>query len=271
MIAGLSAADEAVFAPWLARWRLTPDGAMIVGPNSRLLPVRRDGEALMLKAGMHPREVRAAGYLRWLGGSGAVAVMDGADDAILMERATGARSLADQDAAGDEAGALNVLCKVAADLHAPRAGLPDELFPLDIWCLRLAEIGGAEGGLLDAAAQRAIALLADPQDVCVLHGDLHQWNVVDGGSRGWLAIDPNGLVGERTFEFALMVMPASPDTEADPAVLRRRAHLVAGLADLDPDRLLAWVSVQAALWAAWTAPGRDWRAIAAAAEAGRVA
>ncbi len=61
MIPGLSAADQAVFAPWLDRWRLTPDGTMIVGPNSRLLPVRRDGEALMLKAGMHPREVRAAG------------------------------------------------------------------------------------------------------------------------------------------------------------------------------------------------------------------
>ena len=40
------------------------------------------------------------------------------------------------------------------------------------------------------------ALLALPQDVGVLHGDLHHGNVLDFGD-GWRAIDPKGLVGER--------------------------------------------------------------------------
>lgn len=267
MVPALSAADAAIFAPWLARWGLTADGAMIVGPNSRLLPVRRDGEALMLKAAMHPREVRAGGYLRWLAGSGAVTVLEQADDAMLMERATGARSLADQDAAGDELGALTSLCAIAAALHAPRAGRAPELFPLQVWCLRLAQIGGAEGGLLAQAARQAIDLLASQDDVRILHGDLHPWNVVDGGPRGWLAIDPNGLIGDRTFEYALMVLPAGPRQGPEPASLRRRAAMVADLARLDPERLLAWVAVQAALLAAWSAPGRDWRGFTAAAMA----
>ena len=44
--------DLAVDAPWLARWRRLPDGAAFASQRSRLLPVRRDGAALMLKAVM---------------------------------------------------------------------------------------------------------------------------------------------------------------------------------------------------------------------------
>lgn len=261
----LSASDQAIFAPWLSCWAVIQDGDVIVGPNSRLLPVRRGAEPLMLKAAMHPREVRAGGYLRWLGGSGAVAVLEQAEDAMLMERATGTRSLAGEDAAGDEAGALTALCDVAAALHAPRAGTPPGLFPLQVWCLRLAQAAADEGGLMRRAAERAVALLAEPRDVRILHGDLHPWNVVDGGPRGWLAIDPNGLVGERTFEFALMVLPADPEQRPDAVVLRRRAAVVAAVAGLDPGRLMDWVAVQAALLGAWSAPGRDWRGFTAAA------
>jgi streptomycin 6-kinase len=35
-----------------------------------------------------------------------------------------------------------------------------------------------------------------------LHVDLHHSNVLDAGPRGWLAIDPKALLGERTYETA---------------------------------------------------------------------
>ena len=44
--------DLADFQPWLDRWRLAPDGEAFDSTWSRLLPVRRDGRALMLKACM---------------------------------------------------------------------------------------------------------------------------------------------------------------------------------------------------------------------------
>ena len=49
----------------------------------------------------------------------------------------------------------------------------------------------------------AQALLADAaRGRASLHGDLHHDNVLDFGPRGWLAIDPHGLLGERGFDFA---------------------------------------------------------------------
>jgi len=45
-------------------------------------------------------------------------------------------------------------------------------------------------------------LLADQHDVGVLHGDIHHGNILDFGPRGWLTIDPKGLIGERDFDYA---------------------------------------------------------------------
>jgi streptomycin 6-kinase len=45
-------------------------------------------------------------------------------------------------------------------------------------------------------------LLDDPRDIVALHGDIHHGNILDFGERGWLAIDPKGLIGERGFDYA---------------------------------------------------------------------
>lgn len=263
-IGQLSPEDADIFAPWLERWRLEPDGKAISGPNSRLLPVRRGDQLLILKAAMQPREVRAAAYLAWLGGGGAVAVLERDRDAILMERATGCRSLAEIDAAGGEEEALGVLCDVAAALHAIRGPVPSEVMPLSSWLARLIEVAPASE-FFGRMAMKAGRLLSEERDIRVLHGDLHHWNVLDGGRRGWLAIDPNGIEGERAFEFALMTLPANVTDDTDPAVLRSRGEIVSRLAQVNPQRLLHWLAVQAALWAAWSAPGRNWVAVSEAA------
>jgi streptomycin 6-kinase len=58
------------------------------------------------------------------------------------------------------------------------------------------------GGILRIAAETAADLLATQRDVVVLHGDMHHENILKFSSRGWLAIDPKGLVGERGFDYA---------------------------------------------------------------------
>jgi streptomycin 6-kinase len=268
MSAALMNPDEAaIFGPWLGRWGLAVDGAAITGPNSRLLPVRRGDERLMLKAAMQPREVRAAGYLVWLGGVGAPTVLAMEDDAMLMERVIGPRSVLAMEDDGDERDALGVLCEVAAALHAPRPQPPPDTLDLATWFGRLIELGPSRGGLFGRAAALAAPLLAHQRDVRPLHGDLHHWNVLDGGGRGWLAIDPNALIGERTLEFALMVLPTDLVRDTDPETLRRRAHIVADLADVEPRRLLTWLMAQSALWDLWSAPGREWLAVSEAVEA----
>jgi streptomycin 6-kinase len=78
----------------------------------------------------------------------------------------------------------------------------------------------------------------------VLHQDFHCGNVLES-ERGWLAIDPKPLVGEREFDVASLVRDRRPTTKA--AMERRLAYLVERL-ELDPERARGWAIAHALAW-----------------------
>ncbi len=241
-------------AAWLVRWRLVLDGEPFTTRfGSRLAPVIADGAPAMLKVAVHEEERRGGALMAWWAGDGAAGVLAREGEAILLERACGPRSLADMARAGEDDAATTVLCEVAARLHAPRAASPPaELVPLDRWFRSLRIAAARDGGVFARALVVAERLLAAPREPVVLHGDLHHDNVLDGAARGWLAIDPKGLVGERGFEFANLFRNPDAALALEPGRMRRRAGIVAKLASLEPHRLVAWVFAYAALGAAWS-------------------
>jgi streptomycin 6-kinase len=179
---------------YLDRWRLAADGAPVETPSSLLLPVRRNGAPTMLKIAREEEERRGGRLMAWWDGHGAARVLAHDDNALLLERAMGPRSLAAMAAASQDDEASRILCAVAARLHAPRPSPPPELVPLSIWFEALAPAANALGGALAQAGAMARKLLAAPQDIVVLHGDIHHGNVLDAGERGWVAIDPKAGV-----------------------------------------------------------------------------
>src|SRR5262249_11535957 len=145
-------------------------------------------------------ERRGGRLLAWWQGDGAARVLEQDDDAVLLERAMGPRNLAAMVTNGADDEASRILCAGTRRLHAPRPNPPPCLLPLAVWFEALAPAANALGGLLREANAIACTLLASQRDVVALHGDIHHGNVLDGADRGWLAIDPKGLVGERTFD-----------------------------------------------------------------------
>jgi streptomycin 6-kinase len=112
--------------------------------------------------------------------------------------------------------------------------------------------------VLRRASDIAQALLDAPRDVVPLHGDLHHDNVLDfGADRGWLAIDPKGLLGERGFDYGNLFSNPQPPGEATsdvalrPGVFERRFEIVAGEAGIERTRLLHWIVAYSGLSAAW--------------------
>lgn len=150
-----------------------------------------------------------------------------------------------------DAAASRVLCQVAARLHAPRAQPLPELLPLAQWFAALSAAGTTQGGIFTQAATLAQALLAAPQELTVLHGDLHHGNILDGGERGWLAIDPKGLWGERAFDFANLFCNPDHATATRAGRLEKQVAIVCAAAQLEAQRLLAWITAWAGLSALW--------------------
>lgn len=250
-------------APYLERWRLTADGDPRRTATSTLMPVRARRGPAMLKLAHAEEERRGAALMVWWAGEGAARVLEAEGDAMLMERASGPRSLARMARAGHDDEATRTLCAAAAELHRDRGRAPPAtLVPLEVWFAALEPAAAKHGGVLRDAAEAARSLLARPREVGVLHGDLHHDNVLDFGARGWLAIDPKGLWGERGFDFANVLRNPYHPLALGHGRFARQAALLAREARLDRARVLRWTLAFSGLSAAWLlaegeAPDRD--------------
>lgn len=249
-------------AVYLARWKLVPDGTEIATPSSALLPVRRQGEPAILKIARDEEERRGGRLMVWWQGDGAVRVLMHDEAALLLERADGPATLAAMVAEGRDDEASRILCSVARRLHAVRGEPPPWLEPLERWFGALAPSAASHGGFLAEAHAVACRLLATPQEIVVLHGDIHHGNVLDGGVRGWLAIDPKALLGERIFDFVNILRNPDGATALAPARFERQLAIVARSASLERRRLLEWTLAFAGLSASWhladgTSPALD--------------
>jgi streptomycin 6-kinase len=244
-----------MFDKYLERWQLTPDGDPVITRSSKLVPVRMGNTPAMLKIAMDAEEKFGGLLMTWWDGQGAARVFAHEDDALLMERAQDQASLLDMASTGRDDEASQIICGTVARLHAARAHPPPELIPLAQWFKALVSAAmkyhGESRDIFPACAAIADKLLQSPQDVVVLHGDIHHRNVLDFGARGWLAIDPKGLIGERGFDYANLFCNPELATVRAHGRLERQLDIVAEAAGLERKRLLQWIVAYAGLSAAW--------------------
>jgi streptomycin 6-kinase len=108
-------------------------------------------------------------------------------------------------------------------------------------------------GLVDEARRRFGELSRTQRQVRLLHGDLHHYNVLHDARRGWLAIDPKGVVGEREYEVGAMLRNPieSPECFLSTRTVERRIAQLEDRLGLDAARALGWAFAQAVLAAIW--------------------
>ena len=242
--------------PYLSRWRLRRDGPAIRTPHARLWPVlTASGEAAMLKVSTETEEQNGHRLLRWWNGDGAARLLAHEGPAILIERAAG-QSLRQRSIQGQDEACTTILCQVLQRLHRPRSAPPEELVSLRRWFADLLQPRAALPPWLEQCRLLAEALIASQQEMRPLHGDLHHDNVLDFGARGWLAIDPKRLIGDRAFDYTTLF--SNPDlcgpgihVATRPDIFAARVTQVGALAGIERTRLLRWVAASAGLSAVW--------------------
>jgi streptomycin 6-kinase len=238
---------------YLNRWDLTSDGEPVDTASSTLWPVRcADQTPAMLKLAYSEEEQRGNALMTWWNGAGAARVIAHDGEALLMERATGTRSLAEMSRNGRDTEATQIICRCAARLHSTRETPPPPTVPLSAWFAELEPAAIEHGGVLCKSLRVSRMLLSNPVNIVVLHGDLHHANVLDGGTLGWLAIDPKALRGERGFDFANIFCNPNSTSAKSPGRLAKQASVVAHTARVEHTRLLQWILACAGLSAAWS-------------------
>jgi streptomycin 6-kinase len=239
----------ALLATLADRWDLTVGEPFAEGASSVAVRVTTgDGRRAVLKLSPDlPFVAEQVAVLRQFGPSGRVPEVL-ADDptvaAVLMTEirpGTTVHELPVPPSPAEFAALLTALHGVAP----PQAGvLPRELRQwTDEFMHRAMDrlgdpVVGAHVNRADfALAQRhRDRLLATSAPTVLLHGDLHLRNVLDGGDRGLVAIDPKACLGDPCFD-------AVDYVAAGAGVPGGVAHRLTGLADaggLDPERVLGW-------------------------------
>jgi streptomycin 6-kinase len=226
--------------------------------TSRIYTVRYGAETAILKllSPSETEEQRGAAALRYFDGHGAVRLLRYDEGAHLLEYAAGDQ-LVTLVERGEDKKATRIIAEVLKQLHSvPQDAPGDGLFRLDRWFGALFEQAavdrqaGIESIYVRSAAV-AERLLADQREIRVLHGDIHHYNVRQS-ARGWLAFDPKGLVGERTYDCAnTLCNPVMPELVHNETRLLTNAAILADMLALDLSRVLAFTYTYACLNASW--------------------
>jgi streptomycin 6-kinase len=107
------------------------------------------------------------------------------------------------------------------------------------------------GGRGKASEELALRLAAEASSTVLLHGDLTPVNVLDGGERGLVAIDPAPCLGEPAFDAIDLIFWRAEDADT----IARRTRQLAPEIGTDSGRLLDWCFAFAAMTALEIAEG----------------
>jgi streptomycin 6-kinase len=249
------------------RWQLSFESPFANAFTDYVGTVRRaDGTPAVIKLCFIDDEFFSQeAALRAFGGQGSVVLLDAdlAQGALLLERIE----------PGDS---LSILTDDVAEIHAA-ADLMQRLWrptPEDFAFPRIGEwldraslpqtLPGQKRSLpwLAGTFTQAQEVLLAAGDERLLHGDLHFDNILSS-HRGWLAIDPKGIVGDVAWEFApLLINNLRAAGDRWHAVVRRRIDQLCDELSLDRERAYAITAarcLQARFWSLHdnSIPGAD--------------
>jgi streptomycin 6-kinase len=95
---------------------------------------------------------------------------------------------------------------------------------------------------------------------CLIHGDFHHFNILSS-ERGWLAIDPKGVVGPVGYEIGpLMLNPwgSLMDNDQFKVQTKRRVDILHERLGWEREMTIQWALAHAVLSAWWDYPNLDW-------------
>jgi streptomycin 6-kinase len=220
---------------------------------------RRGNQSVVLKVLREPGdEWRCSEVLEAFDGRGIVRVYEHIEGALLLERLNPGTSLADIALDGRDEEATEILADVIQRMSHPREPLTSPATVQD-WAKgfqRYLASGNNQipNSLVERSQRLYMELCASQQGARLLHGDLQHYNVLFDSDRGWLAIDPKGVVGEIEYEVGASLRNPyeRPELFASPKTVESRLMLYAARLKLDSNRALKWCFAQAVLSAIWS-------------------
>lgn len=152
---------------------------------------------------------------------------------------------------------------------AGQGGLSSKFIQLSDWFDELKKIremfnggtGPFDETLVDRVEQETSELFAENHMPVLMHGDLHHYNILSS-ERGWLVIDPKGVIGPAGYEVGpLMMNPwgSFSDGIESRRKVKRRVDILHEHLGFERERIVRWSLAHGVLSAWWDYPNLDWQ------------
>ena len=203
-------------------------------------------------------EWRCGEVLDAFDGRGMVRVYDYIEGAVLLERLNPGTSLATMALNGSDEEAAEIIAEVIQRMAHPSESLHG-FVRVEEWGKGFHRyLASGDNQIPSRLAEKGerwySKLCATQKDVRLLHGDLQHYNILFDRQRGWIAIDPKGVVGEIEYEIgaSLRNPVENPELFASQKRVEARLKRYESKLKLDSKRALGWGFAQAVLSAIWT-------------------
>ncbi len=241
-------------------WDLTLSAPLPLSYNFVCDVTRKDGTPAVLKIGIPNPELNSEiNALKVYEGNGACRLLDSVPDMgmLLIERLRPGRMLS---TIADDDQATEIAAQVMKAIHRP-APEHNRFISLVSWFNELnnlrSRFGGGTGpfpeGTVEIVKEMITELFEENRPNVLLHGDFHHFNILSS-ERGWLVIDPKGVIGPAEYEagpFLLNPWGEMPNEGEAIQRTRRRINILAERIGLDRQRLLNWAICFSLLSAWW--------------------
>jgi streptomycin 6-kinase len=242
----------------ISGWRVIVQSTLET-PSSLVVYGTRNDQPVVLKVSRQPGdEWHSGNVLTALAGSGIVQVYEYTDGAVLLERLYPGTPLADLALQGRDDEATAIIASVIERLSQTHTSLSG-FNTVGDWGKafdRYRASGDRQiaGGLIERGQYLYTELCASQRRVRLLHGDLQHYNILFDQKRGWVAIDPKGVVGEIEYEIGASLRNPyeKPELFASRERVEKRLKVYESVLKLNYKRALEWGFAQAVLSAIWT-------------------
>lgn len=244
------------------KWGLAVDHIFETETSLIAFANRHDQPAVLKIVKQPGDEWHSGEILEAFDGNGVARVYEHEPGAMLLERLRPGNSLVEMSLNEDEE-ATDILAGVVERMAARTssifpAELPKACPTVQDWAKGF-ERYLASGDqrvpkpLVEAGQRVFLELCASQGQTRLLHGDLQHYNVLFDANRGWLAIDPKGVIAELEYETgAVLRNPVErPELFISGATIERRVKQFSHKLNLDYERMLGWAFSQAVLSAIW--------------------
>jgi len=247
-----------VLSEYITNWDLSCVEQIATTPTSQIFKIFHKNKSAVLKLLTEKgkqSEGTSASALKFFDGKGAVKLLKNDMGALLLEFIDGDK-LNSLSKAGRDGEATIIICDVVNNLHSSsETQAPHQFENLERQFKSLFERAQLEGQkpFIYESAKIAKVLVDSEKEKRVLHGDIHHTNVLFDSSRGWLAIDPQPLYAERTYDIANTFYNPDdyPELVESKERIKALSETFSQRLNLDADRILKFAYAHGGLSISW--------------------